>query len=501
MSHSSTSVWLYLAVLCQLTGCGFHLQDEVQSDTHSDKDTSLPLYEEFQNTHEDSVAERTASQKTTPSKPSIRRLKDAPSLSEAQQLPQRIPRNSNWLLNPIQGQFGSMPVDQLLTEILPQPIRFSPMKRRPMLSNMDFREGTSLLEALDRICAVADLHWEITDKQTVAISPTVTKAYRLLAQPGQSASSLAVNALSGDQQSEEGEGTSMTYSSNPYEEEIKPLIQQLIQGDQDNELPSRMVLLPAANTLVVTARPSTHRKIDTLLDEYNERIASVVRIYIAMYEVSTSSKTSVGSKLEALNGSAQLGFSARSIDSSGAFRITVDRPSSPWFGTTQLLDFLDQHGRARIALQDQIEVRNNHVASTSETRTFQYLSTLTREQDQLGRERVSVDHDELRTGWSLGIQPTIGLDAITLRLSLARRALVEERPYEFGSTAGTTFVTDDFTRTMSITLPAGETRLITSLSSRNQRQNKSRFLGIPISRAWDRRRTESLLWVRVELVE
>ena len=432
--------------------------------------------------------------------PSIRRDMQQLSYPPMDSLPVQIPKEATWLLNPIDGQFGAMPVDQLLREIVPQPVRFIPTVRRPVLTNIEFPKGTSLIDAISIVCAATDLHWEVGAEQTLTISPTKTKTYLLQAQPGQTASSLTVNALDGANQSEEGDGTSMSYSSNPYEQEIRPLIEQLIQSDQAEDIPAHMSLLPAANSLVVTARPSTHQQIGDILDNYNDRIGHAVRIYIAMYEVTSSKSQSIGSKLEALNGSSNLGFSARSVTSVGEFQFQVDRVSSPWYGTTMLLDWLDQYGEARIALQDQIEVRNNQVASTSETRTFQYLATLTREQDQLGRERVSVNHDELKTGWSLGIQPTIGLDEVTLRLSFARRALVEERPYEFGSTSGTTFVTDDFTRTMSITLPTGEVRLITSLSSRNHRQNKQRFLGIPISRVWDRRRTESLLWIRVELI-
>ena len=61
----------------------------------------------------------------------------------------------------------------------------------------------------------------------------------------------------------------------------------------------------------------------------------------------------------------------------------------------------------------------------------------------LGRERTEVQREQLRTGWSISVHPTIGRDEVTVRLSLARRSLVEERPFQFGESVGTNFVTDD----------------------------------------------------------
>ena len=175
-------------------------------------------------------------------------------------------------------------------------------------------------------------------------------------------------------------------------------------------------------------------------------------------------------------------------------------PAKRYAGTDALLEWLNREGDATINFNDSIEVRNNQIAASSSTRTYQYVSSITRQQDQLGRERTEVQRNQLRTGWSISVHPTIGHDAVTVRLSLARRSLVEERPFQFGESLGTNFVTDDQVRAMTVSLADGESRIITALQASDERKNRSKLAGLVTRKGGTSSKTESVLLMRVELI-
>ena len=265
-----------------------------------------------------------------------------------------------------------------------------------------------------------------------------------------------------------------------------------------------MRLLPNANALLVTARPSTVRRIAELIETYNQRVSQSVRIHITVYEVASSTKQSIGTRLQAiLNGTSGAfigGWDVRPVESDAQFAFEVLNPAKRFAGTDALLEWLNREGDATINFNDSIEVRNNQIAASSSTRTYQYISSITRQQDALGRERTEVQREQLRTGWSISVHPTIGHDAVTVRLSLARRSLVEERPFQFGESVGTNFVTDDQVRAMTVSLADGESRIITALRASDERKDRSKIAGLVTRRGSSQSNTESVLLMRVELI-
>ena len=351
----------------------------------------------------------------------------------------------------------------------------------------------------------SDWRWELEDG-TVVVRDLETRTLLLLAQPGSVTASLSVNALdSGSRGDDESnDGGAVAQDLDPYVDELQPLVEDLIAQDLAIGAPASVKLLPSVNALLVTARPSTSQRVAEIVDLYNDRVSKSVRVSLTVYEVTNTDKHSIGSRLTAMANGADAGllgsWNVRPLEPDGQFRVTADDPSTDYFGSEFLLEWLDSEGDATINFNDSIEVRNNQIAASSSTRTYQYISSITREQDALGRERTEVQRDSLRTGWSISVQPTIGLDLVTVRLSLARRSLVDERPFQFGESQGTNFVTDDAIRAMTVSLGDGETRIVTALTSSDERRNRNKLVGIPLRRGGSHMKTESVLLLRVDLI-
>lgn len=412
------------------------------------------------------------------------------------------PRSAYWLLDPIELAFHRLDAREALRLTLPLQ-RIEWRLRLPVVETVSYNSvaGEVRKEAMEAIMQQADWTYSIDDHGTVFVSDLEERTLTLLSQPGSVSSNLSVNALaSGGGDSAGGlDGASVTYSTNPYEDEVKPLVESLI----DRDSAARFRLLPSANAILLTARPSTVRSVADAIHAYNERLARTVRLSITIFEVTTNSQFSIGSRLSAAANRTDAnvlgGWNVDVAEPDGQFSVLASEGSG-YFGSSILLEWLNSEGDAAINWNDTIEVRNNEIAASSTTRTFQFISSISREQDQLGRERTEVERGETRTGWSVTVHPTIGTDAVTVRLSLARRALVDERPFSFGEVQGVNFVTDDSVRAMTVTLQDGEARIMTALTSSDDRHDRNKLFGLLTGKGRTQFKTESVLLMRAELI-
>lgn len=415
------------------------------------------------------------------------------------------PHAKDWLLNPYQAVFSDISAKRALELALPdRSIRFDlHLDQVPRVAVKSTPLAT-LNDAIEAICVQADWLCEFVE-DTLVVKDLETRDFAILAQPGLVSGELSVNSLDAAEGNEFNDGEAVVFENvNPYLDELEPLIAGLLEIDEADGVPVQQRLLPRANTVVVTARPSTVAKVAEAIELYNVRTSKLVRVFLTVYEVATNEKQSIGSRLAAVRLGSKLaslfGWSTRPLQTDGVFQFTVADPASDLQGSDLMLEWLDSEGDASVSLTDQLDVRNNRIASSSSTRTFQYVASITRELDNLGRARTEVKRAQLRTGWAITVHPTIGVDTVTVRLSLARRALVEERPFAFGDTSGTNFVTDDQNRSMSVTLKDGESRVITMLSSLDEREHRHKLAGLITRKGHDKHHKQSVILMRVELI-
>lgn len=416
------------------------------------------------------------------------------------------PEDAPWLLDPIDVALRDLEANEAIALIAgSRTVQFE-LRRREM-PVVSYRSGAdhSIKDALDAIVARADWVYAVVDG-VIRVQDLESRTLLLLAQPGTVAARMSVNSLDAETGggSSTNDGGTVQHASDPYQTELEPVVSELIAGDIELGVPASVRLLPNANALLVTARPSTVQRVAELIETYNDRVSKSVRIHITVYEVASSTKQSIGTRLQAVlsDGSASFlgGWNVRPVESDVQFAFELLTPSKRFTGTEALLEWLNREGDATINFNDAIEVRNNQIAASSSTRTYQYISSITRQQDALGRERTEVQREQLRTGWSISVHPTIGHEAVTVRLSLARRSLVEERPFQFGESVGTNFVTDDQVRAMTVSLADGESRIITALRASDERKDRSKLAGLVTRRGSSQSNTESVLLMRVELI-
>ena len=415
------------------------------------------------------------------------------------------PANAPWLLDPVEVSFRDLEAPEAISLITGgRSVHFDlHLRDIPYLSYASATDHT-IQDALNTISTQADWTYEIKDR-VINVRDLETRTLLLLAQPGIVEATLSVNALdAGSSGGVESDGGAVQHSSDPYRTELSPLVNELISTDIALGVPATAQLLPNANALLVTARPSTVNRIEDVVNTYNGRVSQSVRIHITVYEVRNTSEQSIGSRLQAVvenqTGAFVGGWDVRAVETDAQFAFEVLNPLNRFTGTDVLLEWLNREGDATINFNDSIEVRNNQIAASSSTRTYQYISSITRQQDALGRERTEVQREQLRTGWSITVHPTIGSEAVTVRLALARRSLVEERPFQFGESVGTNFVTDDQVRAMTVSLPNGASRIITALQASDERKSRSKLAGLVTRRSGSTAKTESVLLMRVELI-
>ena len=415
------------------------------------------------------------------------------------------PDRAAWLLDPVDVTFRELEASEAIALLIGDRSILYDLRLAAM-PHISYVSGThhTVQDALDAVTMRADWAYEIVDDK-VHVRDLVTRSLLILAQPGIVEATMSVNSLdAGSGSGGESDGASVQHSSDPYRTELEPVVTELIAEDLALGIPATIRLLPDANSLLVTARPSTVRRITDVIDTYNARVSQSVRIHLTVYEVTSSTEQSIGTRLQAViqnqTGAFVGGWEVRPVTTDGQFVIEVLDRAKRYAGTDALLEWLNREGDATINFNDSIEVRNNQIAASSSTRTYQYISSITRQQDSLGRERTEVQRDQLRTGWSISVHPTIGHDAVTVRLSLARRSLVEERPFQFGESVGTNFVTDDQVRAMTVSLADGESRIITALQASDERKNRSKIAGLVTRRGGTTSKTESVLLMRVELI-
>lgn len=430
-----------------------------------------------------------------------------------------VPHDAKWLADRLTAEYRGLPASVAIRQVTQgRPVRLDVGGDDPPVESP--RGAASIGEHVQSICRQADWSFSIV-AGTMIVTDIETRTFPLAVQPGATAATMQLRSLAGGRES--AAGNRMDLALRPYEEEIVGLVRTVAGippgGQQGNvaavettvDPRTSVVVLPSANAVVVTARPHVMRRIAREIERYNRATSQTVRLHVALYEVETSRSNDRRVDLQALRDSAaRFGFrvSTPTVGSSGGIaELNFERIIGAHRGRA-VLNWLRTVGRTSVSLDDVVEVRNNAVAMVDATETRQFVAQVSRQTEIAGPSQFAtpqVEFDELRLGWSLALQPTVAEQAVTVRVALSRRELVDERPYNLGDGAiqGTTYTTDDFNRVMSVALRSGETKLLTSLANSTRRESTQRvpwlrWIGDGTSKA--RREREVVLVMTAEVL-
>ena len=432
----------------------------------------------------------------------------------------RVPVQAAWLGEPLKARYAGIPASTAIREVLDgRPVRltFDPTPAAdPLVSSPP--DAVTVQDHVAGICAQADWTYTMAGG-AVLVHDIETRVFELAALPGRASARVQLRGLKGEG-SGTGSGNGVDVDLDPYREEVAEFLRGILGlGGEDDEGAGHgdprtsVAVLPSAAAVAVTAKPHQMRVVEREVERYNAATSATVRLKITVYEVDATSTADRSLDLSALReAGVALGIAVApasgGVVEGGAVRVEF-RGGDRLAGSRAVLRWLRTAGAAWIAFEDAVEVRNNMVASVDATETRQYLERFSRETQTAGAAQLdtpTVEFGELRLGWAIHLQPTVAGELVTVRIALSRSALVEEVPYSFdgGTVAGTTHVTDDYNRVTSVSMRNGETRLLTSLSSRATRDARRRVpwlwrLGDGTSRS--ERDRETVMMLTAEIVD
>ena len=401
-----------------------------------------------------------------------------------------VPRMSAWLDQRITARFNHLDARSAIDLVVQKrPVRYNTGDSQAQTVKWS-PSALTIRDHLDSITAQADWNYRV-EKGVVQVYDIETRHFALAAQPGAARADMKMRNLSTSDSG--GSDNTISVALDPYTAELGELVRSVLGLEAASAQPEQIdprtavAILPAANQLVVTAKPSAMRRVEDVIRRYNLSTSAIVRVHISIMEVDVSDSEKHSLLLDIVRQSDNFSIGLNIIGdvtgSAGSLAGIINNPNSRYRGSGLIYNWLKKFGDTSIAYDDTIEILNNHVASIDATRTESYVSKITfTVTDGGGSESKTpeVEFSELRTGLAIHLQPTVQDNQITLRMALSRSTLIDRIPFNYSGIEGETFVTDDFNRVLSVSLKDGEPKLLMSFSEAVVRDQKEKipFLGV-----------------------
>ena len=417
----------------------------------------------------------------------LRQKQEQPSAPEMERI--EIPRISAWLDQRITARFNNLDARSAIDLVVQKrPVRYNTGLYYSQAQTVKWSPSAlTIRDHLDSITAQADWIYRV-EKGVVQVYDIETRHFALAAQPGATQADMKMRNLSTSDSG--GSDNTVSVALDPYTTELIGLIKSVLgmeAASEQTDPRTAVSILPAANQLVVTAKPSAIRRVEDVMRRYNLSTSAIVRVHISIMEVDVSDSEKHSLLLDIVRQSDHFTIGLDIIGditgSAGALSGIINNPNSRYRGSGLIYNWLKKFGDTSIAYDDTIEILNNHVASIDATRTEGYVSKITYTASGSGDSETKtpeVEFSELRTGLAIHLQPTVRDNLITLRMALSRSTLIDRVPFNFVGIEGETFVTDDFNRVLSVSLKDGEPKLLMSFSEAvvRDRSEKIPFLGV-----------------------
>lgn len=420
-----------------------------------------------------------------------------------------VPPDAPYLLDQISVTYAGMPAVELLKQILPPgQVRFAdtlaingggPLIQKPPFAQLR-------VEHLEAICAQANWAWHTT-KGVVVIASVETRSFEIGSTPGQS-----IGRVGGDGLHNDSNNRNRTEVSSNTHASLMSAVESLVGIEAKSQ--ARVSLAPEANLLLVTATPDVMSRVESFMKEFNGRMNRRISIEYVLYEVDVTETENRGIDVQALRNAALSGGynflgSSFTPGTSGELSLTFEEGNS-FDGSSVILGWLRGIGNAEMAMRKKVIAQNNQVTALRDMDTVRYVGRVALDRQISGSTESNspnVDIEELNTGESWAVLPTIVDDRVYLRLALTRANLTGFDEYDFanGEVSGRLPQSNEKDLTLPISLIDGETRIITNLSSTQTRTSEN---GMPLtswlpfmkSRNHSERRIESVVAITARIL-
>ena len=410
------------------------------------------------------------------------------------------------------------------------------------------REAATKAEHLDYITSQADWEWEI-ENGVVVIRDRVTRSYGIGAMPGERTATVPFRALTTNtqqtggaaaQQVGQGQGGEEEAENNlniEYDgyEQLREALDALLMaegygaGGRNNLLGVGSAagalgagagqglpysLVPSANLLVVTAKPSTQRIVAALVGQFNEAVLAKARITLTVFEVEFRDSAQRAVDVQLLRDAGEvLGLSVDGNNllppGDNGIRFTGTQLNRGAFDLVNVVaSLLELQGRTTVRLHEAFEAVNNVVMSISDERVQPYIAEVSLSGTSGGsllQFAPEIDSEEVSTGLAFHVLTNIAGENVNVRLSLSQSALIRFDEYRFGGgaseIAGRLPVTDQQHRLIRMSLRDGETRLVANLTASEISEDEStQGLGFGLSRSSTENHTQTVIAVTAEIL-
>lgn len=396
-----------------------------------------------------------------------------------------IPRLAPWLGDRLAAQYQDDAKSAIKTVLQGRPVFFE-LKREenpPVTSPVD---ASTVMGHLDAIMVQADWSYSV-DRGVVVVTDTETRQFPIQATPGFRSGRLG---LSGSNSG--GAENSMSINNLPYrdlEASVQSAARDYMMEEQNSNQAGRSsssnnaadgemyTFLPSSNTLTVSGPPSFVRRVETIVNDFNESVTRKVHLVITVYDVefNSSSQRSIDFDLlrdAAIASSISMNGSSLVQSTAGGLRLGLDFFEGNAFDSSRLVfNLLRQQGQTTVKIHEAFEATNNVIFSIENQRITPYISQVSTDRQDGGSISSltpTIQTQEVNTGMGFHVVATIAGDNIGVQLSLKQSDLVRFDPYNFGSgdsgISGSLPVTDVEDRVIPMTLKDGETRLIANLT-------------------------------------
>ena len=440
------------------------------------------------------------------------------------------PREQAWLYRDIELIDYTMSLRDAVNTLIPgQPVAYRiPPRLNPIVSASP--ENKTIKAHLDTMAMQANIHWEYA-AGTLVFMPTITRQFEIpLYGGGTNTTNVEANNLAA---SDGGSGVINTLNATmTLANEINGLInatlqintcqlsgqanqQQQQQGMMQTESARALAGIPiiaepvqiqecyvvsgAGNLITITARPQTLLRFEKAFNSYLESLHRHVTLKIITVKIDVTDLSQQRLDLDILYESSNIDASASNItadltssNTSAAgnvigtvLDIDFTRAASPWAGSNVILQNLNSISNISVEDSREVLAYSNRLITIQDTERFSYVKEVRRDPETVGQIttiRTSIESDEVYTGQSLNILPSLTTETIGLHIVINESTLTNIKR---DGTAEATITLPDTANSdvvFDVSLRNKQTALISSSirTETTTKEDKSGLLPLPI---------------------
>ncbi len=355
---------------------------------------------------------------------------------------------------------------------------------------------------LDSIAAQSNWAYEVERSGGIFWTHLPTRVFRLAAPQGRQQAQIG-RTESSEGGGEEGQQSALKHDVEPYRE-LQSGLESLLQGHHFS-------LLPAANSVVVTAPPDVLRRTARLVERFNHAVSQRVLVELEIYLVDLSDSEQqtldwsfLRENSNGRNFSLQL-HSDGGLNAAAPFTLSLqDLSDGVYRGSELIFRALERQGATSVITRPRLVCLNNQVSELRLNRVTPYTQSVRlteRTQGNITQVAPEVETRNISAGTTIYILPAIHNDRVNITLSAnytrVNRFLNQTVGRGNSSTSLQLPEYDDTQFALPISLRSGETMVLAGNPRRISGSHSSRNRFLPF---WGNVNSESRVLETVLLI-